>query len=161
MSLDIHSLKSKVFVNKTNLDVCLSKIPSEPGLYLIYTNASLSTLRKTKKPKDDMHYDISRKIKNSDSLPKGFKISRSTGQLYIVYSGHAQSLRQRAREHFKGSKGSGCLAIFTHSSLRKCKWSFRFATTSELGFENDSKILRTSLEQKLRSKIGWPALCSQ
>ena len=43
-----------------------------------------------------------------------------------MYNGQAGKLRQRASEHFKGSKGTGCLALFNIHTLKGNKWSFMY-----------------------------------
>lgn len=155
------SSSREVKVSYKTLETDLKQLPTLPGIYLILTNTPVSVLAGLEDPVDEKHYKIAKKIEDSRKLPGNCIISISRKSEYVVYSGHAQSIRQRAREHFKGSKGTGCLAIFTYKDLREYKWSFKYMKIEELGFDLDSKVLRTYLEQQLRSKIGWPILCTQ
>jgi len=53
-------------------------------------------------------------------------VNQIDNSLYVVYNGQAGKLRQRASEYFKGSKGTGCLALFNIDTLKGYKWSFMY-----------------------------------
>lgn len=146
-----------------SLDLILKELPLNPGFYKIYTDAPEYILQTFNKRDDSKHYNIGKKVTASKELPQGYRILQEKDNPYIVYTGHSFSLRQRAREHFKGSRGTGCLAIFQLIDLRGYNWYFSYLETSTLLDEKrkDSKLFRTYLEQKLRSQLGWPILCSQ
>lgn len=141
----------------------LKTVPTTPGVYFISTNTPEEILRSCEKREDPKHYNLSKKVNESRQLPDECKIMQNGDNPYVVYSGHSYRLRQRASEHFKGANGTGCLAIFKLKDLRNYNWSFHFLETSFLLPESktDSSLFRTFLEQKLRSVIGWPILCSQ
>ncbi len=136
-------------------------IPRKPGIYQISTNASKEVLSQFGPRDDKNHYNLNKKITESDKLPNGLKILQKGNEKYVVYTGHSYNLRQRFREHFQGSKGTGCLAVFQLERLRAFNWFFSLNQLG--GIENyyDCKLYRTFLEQKYRAKIGWPILCSQ
>ncbi|SDE84323.1 hypothetical protein SAMN05421636_10814 [Pricia antarctica] len=148
-------------VNYWDIEDVALKIPTKPGIYQIRTTAPKKILSLFGTRDDKNHYNLNKKITESDKLPIPFKILQEESEKYTVYTGHSYNLRQRFREHFRGSKGTGCLALFQLERLRHYEWSYEF--NQLVGIENysDSKLYRTFLEQKYRSKIGWPILCSQ
>lgn len=150
-------------INITNAELpnVILSVPRQPGLYIILTTTPKEVLRQFKTRKDAKHYNLLNKICASDSLPDKFKIQQKDNDLYTVYNGHHSNLRQRLSEHFKGSQGTGCLAIFEIELLRNYKWAFEYLDLSVIENYSDSKLLRTYLEQTHRSKIGWPILCGQ
>lgn len=148
-------------IDSYNLEEIFKKIPNSPGIYSIKTDTPIDILRETRERIDKKHYDISSKVKCSDSLPNDFKINQIDNNLYVVYNGHAKKLRQRASEHFKGSKGTGCLALFNIDTLKEYKWSFIYLDLSKIEEFEDCSLLRNYLEQYYRLLYGWPILCSQ
>lgn len=139
----------------------IQRIPGKPGIYEIATNTPKSVLSQYGSRKDKKHYDLNKKILASEVLPDLHKIIQKDNNQYVVYTGHSYNLKQRFREHFKGSKGTACLALFQLEELRKYKWSFSFNQLKGVEDYNDSKLYRTFLEQRHRANIGWPILCSQ
>ncbi|MGJ8735028.1 hypothetical protein [Zobellia laminariae] len=150
-------------INYPSIDLILKKIPTSPGIYTISTNTATEILSSFEEREDPMHYNLSKKVKASSYLPARFRIMQHDDFPYVIYSGHSYRLRQRAREHFKGSKGTGCLAVFNLENLRGYDWSFRYLETSFMleDYKEDSILFRTVLEQRLRVEMGWPLLCSQ
>jgi hypothetical protein len=104
---------------------------------------------------------LEKKIKDSELLPEELKIQQEENREYIVYNGHHGTLRQRLSEHFKGSNGTGCLALFRIEDLRNYRWFFSYIDLSRIEKYEDNKLIRTYLEQKHRNNIGWPILCGQ
>lgn len=145
----------------SDLDNLLLQIPRKPGLYEIRTNTPKNVLESFSARNDENHYNFNRKITLSNTLPESYKISQNKNNPYTIYNGHHAILRQRASEHFKGSRGTSCLAVFELEFLRDYIWFFRYLDLSEIENYNDNKLLRTYLEQMHRSKIGWPILCSE
>lgn len=144
------------------VDHIARSIPNRPGIYQIKTNAPIKELQLVSSRQDTSHYNFKKKIEASLLLPKGIIISENVIDGYVVYTGHQAKLRQRFREHFMGSKGTGCLNIFENVHLRDYQWWFEFYDcTNALSNYQDSKLYRTYLEQLHRSHIGWPILCSQ
>lgn len=139
----------------------IAGIPGKPGIYQIATNTPKSVLSQFGSRQDTKHYNLNKKISASDMLPDLHKIVQKGDDQYVVYTGHSYNLKQRFREHYRGSKGTGCLALFQLEELRKYKWSFSFNQLKGINDYNDSKLYRTFLEQRYRAKIGWPILCSQ
>lgn len=148
-------------VNYSDIFGIALEIPRKPGIYQIATNASKEVLSKFGPREDRSHYNLYKKISESDKLPEGLKILQKGTEKYIVYTGHSHNLRQRFREHFQGSKGTGCLALFQLEELRAFDWFFSFNQLNAIENYYDSKLYRTFLEQKYRAMIGWPILCSQ
>lgn len=144
-----------------NLEDLRTTVPRQPGLYAIYTTAPKNELRKFGARKEKKHYNLKKKIAESELLPQELIIHQKENKSYCVYNGHTYNLRQRMSEHFKGSKGTGCLALFQLEPLRKYDWTFKYLDLTEVDGYEDSKIYRTLLEQHLRIKKGWPILCSQ
>lgn len=137
-------------------------IPRQPGLYSISTNASKEILRQFGPRNDRKHYNLMDKINTSELIPNTFTINQNApNELYCVYNGHHQNLSQRFSEHFLGSRGTGCLALFEIERLRDFNWTFQYLNLGNIENYSDSKIFRTLLEQQLRVNSGWPILCSQ
>lgn len=136
-------------------------IPRSPGIYQIKTDAPINELLKVQDRKDPNHYNFKKKIDEALKLPNALIIQEDTLNGYIVYTGHQANLRQRFNEHFKGTKGTGCLSIFENENLQAYNWWFEYFDCSNIIEYNDSKLYRTFLEQFHRNKIGWPILCSQ
>lgn len=137
------------------------EIPRNPGLYIIQTTAAKEILSDHHERKDKAHYNLKKKIAEASLLPKDILIHQHKREPYVVYSGHSQCLRQRFIEHFRGSKGTGCLALFQLEGLEKYDWWFNYIDLSSINFYQDSKLYRTYLEHHYRIHNGWPILCSQ
>lgn len=143
-------------------DICElpSHLTRKAGIYQIKTNTPVNVLLKFGIRKDKAHYNFEKKIKDSLAL-KELTIQEDIRDAYIVYTGHHKYLRQRCKEHFIGSKGTGCLNIFEFKELHKYNWWFEYLEVGNFSGFNDSKLMRTYLEQLHRANIGWPILCSQ
>ncbi len=143
------------FENKRTL------IPPTGGVYKIITDAPVKELMKIGERIDRKHYNFNKKITEANELNQNLIIQEDSQNGYVVYIGHQAKLQQRVREHFWGSKGTGCLNIFESEELRQYKWYFEYIEVSEIeGIEN-SKLSRVYLEQVVRFISGWPILCSQ
>ena len=151
----------KIEVNFEDFYSITQRVPRKPGIYSISTNAPLEILKEYGERKDPKHYNLKKKIKASKLLPEKLKIQQEGNQEYIVYNGHHGTLRQRLCEHFKGSNGTGCLALFRIENLKNYRWFFNYIDLSQIDEYEDNKLLGTFLEQKHRSNIDWPILCSQ
>ncbi|AXP79712.1 hypothetical protein CJ739_615 [Mariniflexile rhizosphaerae] len=143
------------------LNDCKTTVPRQPGLYSISTNTPKETLRQFGHRNDIMHYNLMNKVNASDLIPSKFTINQNGNELYCVYNGHHSNLRQRLSEHFSGSRGTGCLALFELERLREFNWTFKYLVLSNINNYVDSKVYRTFLEQHLRVETGWPILCGQ
>lgn len=159
--LDFANWKT-INVTTENINFECSKLFRKPGLYQIETNTPLSVLSHIETRADKSHYNIAKKVKESEILHDDFKIlPKNENEMYIVYSGHASLLRQRFKEHFIGSQGTACLALFEIETLKNYDWRFSYFDLSTIENYTDSKLVRTFLEQRHRTNIGWPILCSQ
>lgn len=136
-------------------------VPRKAGLYLIYTNAPIDIFNSLKTLSIKGAVDIGARTNNSLNIDSGLLIKENTENSYCVYIGHHNSLNQRLKEHFLGSKGTGCLSLFKHKKLIKYKWRFYYLETSKLENCMDSNLLRTILENNLKTHIGWPILCAR
>lgn len=150
-----------ISVTFNTFDKIRNTISRTPSLYAIYTDTPKEVLKKIGKRNDTKHYNLQQKVKASELIPEAFTIKQNNQELYCVYNGHCHNLRQRFVEHFKGTKGTGCLALFEIKELQKYKWRFDFLELNNIEGYSDSKLYRTILEQHLRVKSGWPILCSQ
>lgn len=163
--LDILLEKSeKKWISKeiryNDLSTTLLDIRTRAGIYRIKTTTPLSQLSMYGERKDKAHYNFKKKIQESVQL-KNLIIQENIQEGYIVYTGHQKSLRQRCKEHFTGSRGTGCLNIFEFEELREYQWWFEYIEVDSFPYLKDSKLIRTYLEQLHRANIGWPVLCSQ
>ncbi len=149
-------------VNYLDIEELALRLSRKPSLYQIQTNTPVDVLRRFQTRNDRKHYNIGQKIDESLTLVDDFKIlPKKDGDLYTIYSGHTSILRQRFKEHFVGSQGTACLALFELESLRNFNWTFSYFDLSNDENYRDSKLVRTFLEQRHRANIGWPILCSQ
>ena len=123
----IPKLESKwetVLVNIDNFEEIRLKLPTKPGIYQIRTTAPISVLSKLpveNKRIDAAHCNFREKIKKSKTL-ESLYIQEDVINGYVVYTGHQKSIRQRCKEHFKGSQGTGCLHFFEFEELREYDW---------------------------------------
>lgn len=137
------------------------QVPAEAGWYLIRTNAPIGALRATPLPVAGLRYKIARRVEESEDMPGVGSVILQHGQeLWTVYNGYAANLKSRAREHQRGDKGTGCLAIEFYEGLRAYEWRFEFFPVSRLseGFASH-KLLLNLVEQAWRARNGWPILC--
>ena len=141
----------------------LDRVPSEPGWYYLETTAPVSVLRSVGNPKEKKNYNIPKKIKGSSYLAANkLAIKQIKEKPYVVYSGEANNLKNRAREHSFGGNGTACLAIGKYSVLKKYDWYFSYFTcTSYMADSDGDKCLRNLGEQVWRAHYGWPILCSK
>ncbi|KIA90492.1 hypothetical protein [Kaistella jeonii] len=152
-----NSVEIPFFTSISELPACVER---KPGIYQIKTTTPISALSICEKRSDKAHCKF--KIKITESLKlKSLTIPEDLENGYVVYTGHQKYLRQRCKEHFIGSNGTGCLNLFEIEEFRNYKWWFEYLEVEKfVGFE-DSKLFRTYLEQLHRANIGWPILCSQ
>jgi len=138
-------------------------IPSKSGWYFIETDTPIDKLAIVGDPVEPRNYNIPEKVKsNKYLLDKGFAINQNNKDLYIVYSGHAQNLKARAREHSFGGNGTGCLAISKYNVLKKFHWTFCYLRFEEFDIKcGDDKNARIYGEQIFRAEYGFPILCSE
>jgi hypothetical protein len=144
-------------------DTWRKDIPSEPGWYLIKTNAPLDKLRKChKSPENKAHTDIPETIKKTAELQKaGIAITQSGNADYVVYNGEADNLKARAREHVQGHRKTYCLGLSNYPNIVGSKWIFCYMPMSNCKTvqNREDKLLRIAVEQAWRAKNGWPILC--
>jgi hypothetical protein len=152
---------TRVDIANTKLEEEKTNVPNKAGLYLIYTNTPTSVFKSLRSVNIYGAVDIGTRTKNSLTISNELLIKEDTSKNYCVYIGHHSNLRQRFKEHFLGSKGTGCLSIFKHNKLKKFKWSFYYLEISKLADVNDSNLFRTILESELKSNFGWPVLCAR
>ena len=140
-------------------------IPPGSGWYLVKTNAPLPVLASVNAPDPEhkAHIDIPRCIDGTSALRSlGLAIAQSGSKDYVVYSGEADDLKARAREHECGHGGTYCLGLSKYQELREYRWSYCYVTASSCNAltDNDAdKLLRIAVEQGWRAKHGWPILC--
>lgn len=141
----------------------LDSIPSEPGWYVIETDAPVNILENIGRPKRSGNYNIPQRIEKAKYLSRVGLVPQQTGSnLYPVYSGEAANLLNRAREHSFGGNGTGCLAINEYPRLKSYRWCFSFLSCAAFDPEcGGDKNLRNYVEQIWRSENGWPVLCSR
>ena len=79
----------------------------------------------------------------------------------VVYSGMAQSLGDRAREHTFGHWGTAGLALSRYEQLSNFSWVFYFQENclTSHSAKHDQITLKLG-EQIWRAHNGWPLLCS-
>lgn len=148
-------------VNHSQKNYAKENIPNAPGLYLIFTNTPISVFNTLKTNIDKGAVDLGLRTNNPFKVSVELLIKENSKNNYCVYIGHHKNLRQRIKEHFWGSNGTGCLSLFKHKSLIKYKWQFYYLEISKLKYGEDSNLLRTILESKLKSHFGWPILCAR
>jgi hypothetical protein len=137
-------------------------IPYAPGWYFIETNTPPEAFLKVGKPRGMRHYNIPQKTLASLKLKKlGVCILPSENSFYFVYSGEAQNLKSRAREHVSGHRETGCLALRNYPLLHQYQWRFHFSLCPFDNSPDKSKLLRIYGEQLWRAKHGWPILCGK
>lgn len=144
---------------------CWGTVPAVPGWYAIETNAPLEVLAQCPVPAaGSLHYLIAKRLRNAEyMLGQGAVIvPASLGAPYIVYSGEHGDLKARAREHIRGSKGTGCLSLSQYEVAKSYQWTFHYRPCEEHAPGSEgNKTLRNYLEQKWRAENGWPILCSR
>jgi hypothetical protein len=148
-------------IYNNRIDQILTEIPRTPGIYAISTNTPIEILEQCNTRNDPNHYNLGERIQQSRMLDESQKITQKNSNNYIIYNGHQANLRQRASEHFKGSRGTGCLALFEFEILLNYSWTFSYLELISIDNYIDNKLIRTYLEQAHRSRIGWPILCKQ
>lgn len=77
-----------------------------------------------------------------------------------VYSGLADNLQSRAREHTFPNEGTGGLALSRYPELYQFGWLFCFVTLRRFCSKTscDDMLLKLG-EQMWRAANGWPLLC--
>lgn len=144
---------------------CWGTVPAVPGWYAIETNAPLDVLAKCPVPAaGSLHYVIAKRLQDAQFLlGQGAVIVPATpGASYIVYSGEHGDLKARARQHIRGSKGTGCLSLSQYELAKAYRWTFYYRPCEEhVPGSEGNKALRNYLEQKWRAENGWPILCSR
>jgi hypothetical protein len=142
-------------------DLWRSSIPSTSGWYVIKTNTPIKVLESVQSSPYKAHIDVAKTVKATHGLREvGLAIVQAGEEDYVVYSGEANKLKARAREHQAGHAKTYCLALSEHQELLKYHWTFCFVSTSKFsGFPTDDKLLRVTVEQAWRGKHGWPILC--
>ncbi|WP_143814726.1 hypothetical protein [Magnetofaba australis] len=167
----------KEMKNKVEIDFSDEKwhingrVPNKPGWYTILTNTlidSFAGLYKTGK----LHCNYTDQYNSSIGFNEaGLLITpNDDNEQYVVYSGEAKSLRDRAKQHYNGHKKTGCLALMQQKSLHAFQWEFAYSTCEEFYqyYQNspdqirfNEKRLQIFGEQVWRSIHGWPTLCSK
>ncbi len=142
-------------------DTWRESIPSEPGWYLIKTNAPVDVLKGIGRPKYKAHTNIPETIDRTSKLKDiGIAIIQSANGAYVVYNGEAGNLKARAREHTKGHPKTYCLGLSDYETLANYKWTFCYVPLSRCrGLSEGDEALRLAVEQGWRAKNGWPILC--
>ncbi|MFC5511086.1 hypothetical protein ACFPOU_08095 [Massilia jejuensis] len=144
---------------------CWASVPAVPGWYAIETDAPLDVLAKCPVPAaGGRHYLIAKRLQDAQFLMEqgAVIVPASEGALYIVYSGEHGDLKARAREHIRGSKGTGCLSLSQYEVAAAYRWTFYYRPCEvHVPGSAGNKTLRNYLEQKWRAENGWPILCSR
>lgn len=154
-------IEKKIDFNNKKWHLEEIRIPAEPGWYQIKTNTPIYVLENVGTTHNN-NYDIPDKIKTNKYLIENkIAITQKKDEPYIVYSGQAINLTARAREHSFGGAGTGCLAIAEYKTLLKYEWYFCYILSKLFECETPNISIRNYGEQILRSKYGWPILCSQ
>ncbi len=140
-------------------------IPREAGWYLIKTNTPIATLHSVKLLQETHHINIPETIEKASELQKlSIAIKQNKEEDYVVYSGEAQNLNARAREHERGHPKTYCLGLKDHTTLLNYRWTFCYVPMSECKVKvppKGEKLLRLAIEQTWRAKHGWPILCNK
>lgn len=139
-----------------------SKIPNEPGWYIIKTNTPIEIFESLPTPKGKQ-YKINEKVTKIKVIANTLNpiLPSKFHQSYVVYNGHSANLKSRAREHTSGDQGTGCLALSQYMQLWDYQWAFGYVTLKQFNQQiNDNKLLRIAVEQAWRYQYGWPILCS-
>lgn len=165
MNADLNQIINNTWVscpvNYNNFNSIKGSVPRSPGIYTISTDASIMMLRQIETRMDSKHYNFNNKIDKALTVTGNIIIHQVAEEQYIVYSGHAQCLRQRLVEHFEGADGTAGLAVFREAHLHDYQWTFSYLNLALIENYIDSKLFRTIIEQYHRAKIGWPILCGQ
>jgi len=148
-------------VTPENFHSVKAEIPRQPGLYKISTNCPIEVLKTTGARMDKMHYNIEKRVLDSYNIPDNIITKQVENQLYCIYNGHNKNLRQRFNEHFAGTQGTGCMALFQIEILKGYEWKFEYLDLNTVDGYIDSPLFRSILEQHLRVKDGWPILCAR
>lgn len=155
-------IRKKIDFNNRGWHLNNSRIPAEPGWYYIETNTPIHVFENVDNNPIKKNYNIPGKIESNKYLIKNkIAITQKKDELYIVYSGQAKNLSARAREHSFGGTGTACLAIANYDSLIRYEWYFYYAESKKYEGETLNSSIRVYGEQILRTKYGWPILCSQ
>ncbi|HFQ5086802.1 TPA: hypothetical protein ACGUVT_004420 [Vibrio vulnificus] len=143
-----------------------AEIPNKPGWYFLATDIPLEILKGLPAPpktyvneagetKNCKNYNLGQRARSLFDSP----LIISNLGLTPVYSGMAKNLKNRAREHTFGHKGTAALALSNYSCLYKYNWSFyylenQFKTSSKAS----EKIMLKLGEEMWRANNGWPIL---
>ena len=145
-----------------------ANIPGKPGWYYITTSAPIEELAlqqlwdKTYVTKTS---NQSAKVKNYDlsvRCARYFKEPSDFWNVKQVYSGLANNLRNRAREHTFADPGTAGLALSKYPDLFEFEWSFSYRKLDDFlpDFGSTEPYLHLG-EQIWRSIYGWPVLCAE
>lgn len=128
---------------------------------MIYSNVPVAELETLRKLKVAGAVNIKERVSNANNLCSHLIIEENIENKYCLYIGHQKDLRRRIKEHFNGSRGTGCLSIFKYNKLKKFKWEVYFYDFKKMNGLVDCNLTRTIFENKIRSKFGWPILCAK
>jgi hypothetical protein len=144
-------------------------IPTEAGWYYIETDTPVAVFERLEAPLEyyqnnegqDVrcrNYNLSAKATAS---AQDVNLIISEPEMRAVYSGYAQGLRARAKEHTFGHQGTAGLALANYPELRRYSWYFYYKSITELPFRYSNRDLVLKFgEQIWRANYGWPLLCS-
>ena len=136
------------------------------GLYWIYTSYSIEDLQQEFSVKNEGAIDISSLAEWHEGLDNICKIKE--GEFMLVYSGRANNLNSRIRQHINGGAGTGSLAIRRSPFYDITKWRLSYLVMEYNDAEDKKPDIDLSyahyaetLERIWRLQYGWPLLCQR
>ena len=160
------------FVGK-NIDFTDSKwlpeIPVCPGWYFLETNTPTDVLARLPHPASNYinangdekkcgNYDISSR---AEKLTGVCDFVINNGPVRAVYSGMANDIRGRARDHIFAHPGTAALALSNYIEIQNYDWVFYYLINNiKSESQAHEKVILKLGEEIWRSHNGWPILCA-
>ncbi|QCG68119.1 hypothetical protein [Pseudomonas veronii] len=147
-------------------------LPNKSGWYFVETDAPLNVLTALPSPPSEYTNDagVIKKCRNYDIKARAKALESALGQdskiiynegLRPVYSGMANNILNRAREHTFGHHGTAGLALAKYNTLFGYQWKFHYIENTLPSHSPAHKEITLKLgEQIWRANYGWPLLCS-
>lgn len=146
-------------------------VPTTAGWYFIETTTPLAVLQGLQAPPNTYlnSKNVVKKTRNFNLKARALEYDKCSPLqgLWLttkVYSGMAQNLCSRAREHTFAHRGTFGLALANYHELRNYVWKFWYLTSEPLNpcsqITADQILLKLG-EQIWRAQNGWPMLCAK
>lgn len=142
------------------------KVPPTAGWYFIETNTPIEVLQRQHRPQTTYAKKRTGKVEDVKIYDLAGSAARYANDLdgcwntKYVYSGLAQKLQSRAREHTLPDLGTAALGLGLYPELREYEWTFCYVEMGKfLPNASCPKMLLALGEQIWRANNGWPLLC--